>query len=422
MGTFSGAPKKDFAPSDQLSSYDTVNDQRILIPGQSLLDYIGFDDWVTDLLGKIPYFNTNNEAKTVDLPLNVIIYTGGDVTVSDGGGGHYLVVETGGSVVLNNGYELLLLPLGSLAGADASLALVDSDTGASQTLQDALNDRSTDFDGFAEIDVTGSDNILLTADQARNSVIRFFGTTSGDISVSTPTNNPKTYLVINNDDGGNTITFKTNSGSGVEFSLTGEQRNVRSDGTNMQNNYHWDLGEVKYIDTSIGMVLPDNSSDQKFVLLTEGLTGAGQYNEGLIDNEVSQVVTAENGHDYLEKTADLLVGPFTGETVHMLNSESASIRPGETPGQIFADQMQRITGMLAIGGDVGFSPAVSTSLEGAFTRAASSDYGSIPSTTTASGYGVNFDSADSPDARTSSATDGPTYDKHVTRQAVMRVA
>lgn len=93
-----------------------------------------------------------------------------------------------------------------------------------------------DVAGQAIIDIAGDQDIELTPGQAVASTLIFSpvsGPTTGDISISTPTDTARTWLVINNDTGGNTITFKTATGTGVDLLGGGRQYLVRSDGTDM---------------------------------------------------------------------------------------------------------------------------------------------------------------------------------------------
>lgn len=96
------------------------------------------------------------------------------------------------------------------------------------------------------------------------------------------------------------------------------------------------IGEPFPLFTNIaGIVLPDNAGSEKYIRMTAGLMGAGQYNEGLLGSEsvsgTAPLVTA---------TATILVGPLTGQTVHLLNTEGAFIRPSTTSGTLVMDAMQ----------------------------------------------------------------------------------
>ena len=338
MSQISGYPKAAFGPNAWLLGYSNSNSQTTLFTAQSVIDYFNLEGINEELLVRVRSFTTNQDAITVDMPLNTILYTAGNTAVSDGGGGHWIVVETGGSVNMNNGYQMKLLPVGDLAGSDATLTVVDSDTGSAQTLQDALNDRSTDFDGLTEIDVSGNTNILLTSDQARNSTIRFFGATTGDISVSTPTNDPKTYLVINNDTGGNTITFKTSTGTGVGFSQEGDEREVRSDGTNMVNICRHALGETVAVPN--GGIIPPI---ENYVILSDSTDDTASYNSGKVDNEqtTGSGATVVISFDIADTSS-----PFDNETWNCWNSEVRNPSAGATPGTLSNDEGQQITGQV----------------------------------------------------------------------------
>jgi len=88
-------------------------------------------------------------------------------------------------------------------------------------------------------------------------------------------------------------------------------------------------------DNITGVSEPDNSGTRKFIKLTAGLTGAGAYNEGLLENE-SVTGTAP----LVEATAEIATGPLAGETVHLMNSEGSFLRAGTTAGTLQNDQTQ----------------------------------------------------------------------------------
>tara|TARA_B100000678_G_scaffold237062_1_gene206801 strand:+ start:22584 stop:23999 length:1416 start_codon:yes stop_codon:yes gene_type:complete len=97
-----------------------------------------------------------------------------------------------------------------------------------------------------------------------------------------------------------------------------------------------EVGEIFSVSTHLtGVTEPNNDGVKKFIKLTIGLTGSGQFNEGLLINEstsgVSPLVIA---------TADINVGPLSGETVSLLNTEGRYIKPGTSSGTIANDQMQ----------------------------------------------------------------------------------
>jgi hypothetical protein len=161
------------------------------------------------------------------------------------------------------------------------------------------------------------------------------------------------------------------------------------------------IGEVfPVLDHITGAVLPDNSNSVKFVKLTSGLTGSGQFNEGLIESEI-----VTGSAPLVVATANILVGPMAGETINLLNTEGRYIKPGSSSGSTNNDQMQQITGGAvapSVGGvkmrqTVVGSGAISISaLQQSLTDAGGSYFGT---------YDLTFDSANSPDARTGTYTD-----------------
>ena len=80
-----------------------------------------------------------------------------------------------------------------------------------------------------------------------------------------------------------------------------------------------------------GAPIPDNSGTAKFIRLTAGQSGAGQYNEGLLTGEsVSGTAPA------ITATAQIVGGPMDGQTVPLINTEQAFLRPRTTSGVLQA--------------------------------------------------------------------------------------
>lgn len=82
-------------------------------------------------------------------------------------------------------------------------------------------------------DVSGSSDVMLTATEAGNLLIKFFGTLTGNIAVIVPAV-VNEYLVNNATSGAFTLTVKTPSGTGT-IAPQGEQTILKCDGTNVQS-------------------------------------------------------------------------------------------------------------------------------------------------------------------------------------------
>lgn len=166
------------------------------------------------------------------------------------------------------------------------------------------------------------------------------------------------------------------------------------------------IGETFNLSTHLtGITEPDNSSTAKFIKLTAGEDGVGGYNEGLLINE-----TVTGSGPTIEITAEIATGPLAGNVINLLNSENRYLMPGENSGAVANDQMQQITGEFN-------TNALVDQQEGAF--ADSITGGSRADGSHASGKGyVDFNSANSPDARTGDHTNV----KHVQVTYYMRVA
>jgi hypothetical protein len=99
------------------------------------------------------------------------------------------------------------------------------------------------------------------------------------------------------------------------------------------------IGEPFPIFTNItGVTEPDNSGSMKFIRLTAGLTGAGKYNNGLLQNE-----TVSGSWPYITATAVISVGPLAGQTIRLINYEGRYLRPATTSGTMQESQNKEHT-------------------------------------------------------------------------------
>lgn len=93
------------------------------------------------------------------------------------------------------------------------------------------------------------------------------------------------------------------------------------------------ISELYTVDTSLtgAEIPPTDSSDFRYVLLTAGEDGVGEYNEGIVTNE-SLIGSAP------EITAtcdiDLSGSPMDGQTIHLWNTEGRFLRASITPGEL----------------------------------------------------------------------------------------
>jgi hypothetical protein len=96
--------------------------------------------------------------------------------------------------------------------------------------------------GYQEVSIAGGAQTTALAmtdaalSNARNAVIKFTGTITGNQVVTIPDGIEKVYTIINGTTGVFTVEFKTVSGTGVTFSTTNKGAIlVYSDGTNVVN-------------------------------------------------------------------------------------------------------------------------------------------------------------------------------------------
>lgn len=158
------------------------------------------------------------------------------------------------------------------------------------------------------------------------------------------------------------------------------------------------IGEYYVVDDSItGVDIPPKDNPLfRYIKLTAGLTGSGQYNEGCL---TSESVSGSAPLVLATAIVSLSGSPMSGQTVRLRNTEGRYIKPGTTPGTVANDKMQQITGLFR-----GYKNAGSTTTQGAFSEEAST-LGMYATGSTIVGMNTSFDSANSPGARTGTSTD-----------------
>jgi len=171
------------------------------------------------------------------------------------------------------------------------------------------------------------------------------------------------------------------------------------------------IGELYWIDSSMtgAEVPPSDSSLYRYILLTAGEDGVGEYNEGLL---TSESVTGSAPLVVATAVIDDATSPLDGETVNLINTEGRFIRASTSPGTVQNDQMQTITG--SIGDTSGVWPGAAGS-SGAFSATVVTN--NRPSNGSGSASRYDFSSANSPGARTGTET----RPKNIGLTAYMRI-
>jgi hypothetical protein len=177
---------------------------------------------------------------------------------------------------------------------------------------------------------------------------------------------------------------------------------------------------VQVQDDLTGADVPSNSGDAKFIRLTAGEDGAGQYNEGLL---ASESVSGSAPEVQATAVIDHADSPMNGETVHLINTERRFLRAGSS-GAVEQDQMQKVTGSIAAFRDNGSSYKLFQAGQGALLTTPGNNINQPDSYTTGSNdqeNTVQLDTANSPDARVSSGTNGETRPKNIGVTYYMRI-
>jgi hypothetical protein len=179
------------------------------------------------------------------------------------------------------------------------------------------------------------------------------------------------------------------------------------------------IGDTIALPTHLtGIVEPPLNASFRYIKLTAGESGAGEYNESVLTGE-----TVTGTAPLLVATAviNLANSPINGQTVNLINSEGRYIKPGVTSGTVANDQMQQITGEWSANRNY-LSPVDGGDFDstGVFSPSGFGGVKSQPAVAAVSdqGQGVAFDSANSPNARTGTSTDV----KHIEYTYYMRIA
>lgn len=80
---------------------------------------------------------------------------------------------------------------------------------------------------------------------------------------------------------------------------------------------------------------PTNDPSFRYIILTAGLTGAGQYNEGVLTDET---VTGSDPTITATAVVSLAGSPMDGKTIDLINTSRVFLRPAESAGPIVDSQ------------------------------------------------------------------------------------
>ena len=185
---------------------------------------------------------------------------------------------------------------------------------------------------------------------------------------------------------------------------------------------------IEYLGTPVGGTIalpthlsgivapPKDNANFRYILLTAGESGTGEYNETILTSE-----TVSGSAPLLVATAviNLAASPINGLTVNLLNSEGRFIKPGTSSGTVANDQMQQITGSETGSFGISFSESSQVTSSGALTLSnfANSSF-NVGGTASSRAGTRSFDSANSANARTGTSTEV----KNIQHTYYMRIA
>ena len=172
--------------------------------------------------------------------------------------------------------------------------------------------------------------------------------------------------------------------------------------------------ELKFMHiTDLAQLPPKDNQLYRYILLSADEAGVGQYNEDVL---INQATDSSSGREDITAEINLPASPMHGQTVRLVNSMEAFFKMGELAGAFSADQMQRIVGTVQQN-----VVAVTSDPTGVY-----SDTPEPAGDAAAAGVArryqqLDFNSANSPDARTSATTEGATEPLSVTVVALLRI-
>jgi hypothetical protein len=366
MSRIGSYPNIAFTESQKFLVLDPSTSSTSLVLGSDLVAYI------TPKINSVRAESTRISAENTDYELGEIIQTSGATTIGDGLATVYLVVAGGsGDFPMINGNDLL-----TIVGDDGLRAdLISAAAGKGASI--------VSMEGGPTVEAA----VLARASSAA--------------------------LASNSADQGASL-VSMEGGPTVEAAVLA--RTLQSDFTELSDNVKWlgtPVGETLALPTNLaGIVAPpiDNASF-RYILLTAGESGVGEYNETILTGET---VTGSAPLVVATAVINLAASPIDGLTVNLLNSEGRYKKPGTTSGTVANDQMQQITG--SFGQAFGTITGTDTS-SGAFSHGNGVNQGreTLNSGTSVS---TSFNSADSLNARTGTSTDV----KHIQYTYYMRIA
>ena len=170
--------------------------------------------------------------------------------------------------------------------------------------------------GFTTFNVTNASRALTFTNGAlsngKNDVIRLTGTLAGNLNVTIPDSIEKTYIVQNDcDHAGNTLTFKTSSGTGVLL-CEGNCYVLYSDGTNIEkaNEYRkWRvITAAETVQAGAKLFVNTNSGSVTVTLPASPATGDEVHfvDQGY-DFNSNALVIARNGSNIANAASNLTV-------------------------------------------------------------------------------------------------------------------
>jgi hypothetical protein len=355
MSRIGSYPNIAFTESQKFVVIDPSTSSTSLVLGADLVAYI------TPKINSVRAESTRISAENTDYEVGEIIQTSGATTIGDGLATVYLVVAGGaGDFPMINGNDLL-----TIVGDDGLRA-----------------------------------DLISTAAGKGASIVSMEGGPSVEVAVLSKASSA---ALASDSAGQGASLVSMEGGPTVEAAVLA--RALQTDFTALSDNVKWlgtPVGETLALPTNLaGIVAPptDNASF-RYILLTAGESGVGEYNETILTGET---VTGSAPLVVATAVINLAASPIDGLTVNLLNSEGRYIKPGLTSGTVANDQMQQITGVANAGSTIGLTRAADGST-GAFI----SGDGTLPTRdgSTGSNFGpLNFNSANSPNARTGNSTD-----------------
>jgi hypothetical protein len=292
MSRIGSYPNIAFTESQKFVVIDPSTSSTSLVLGSDLVAYI------TPKINSVRAESTRISAENTDYEVGEIVQTSGATAIGDGLATVYLVVAGGaGDFPMINGNDLL-----TIVGDDGLRA-----------------------------------ELISTAAGKGASIVSMEGGPTVEAAVLSKASS----TALASDSAGQGASLVSMEG-GPTVQAAVLARALQTDFTELSDNVKWlgtPVGETLALPTNLAGIVapPTDNATFRYILLTAGESGVGEYNETILTGET---ITGSAPLVVATAVVNLAASPIDGLTVNLLNSEGRYIKPGTSSGAVANDKMQ----------------------------------------------------------------------------------